>query len=113
MRGGNYLVDSANTRDVAAPSRADFWTGVVNSYHCRMSYDYLGHADFHGSSIRQRTDSYQLVMWRAAKDRLRSPAYQCQTITGIAYRLGFSSTSAFSTACRERFGCSPSELRDG
>ncbi|MBF6351202.1 helix-turn-helix domain-containing protein [Nocardia flavorosea] len=42
---------------------------------------------------------------------LRSPGPRPPTITDIAYRCGFSSVSAFSSAFRERYGRSPSAVR--
>lgn len=46
-----------------------------------------------------------------AMEFLRSPGRQSLTVTDIAYRCGFSSISAFSTAFRERYGHPPSAFR--
>ncbi|MEU9761487.1 helix-turn-helix domain-containing protein [Streptomyces sp. NPDC047987] len=48
---------------------------------------------------------------RLVRDRLRAPAYRHMTITELAYASGFSSSSALSTAFRQRFGVSPREMR--
>jgi AraC-like DNA-binding protein len=48
---------------------------------------------------------------KLARDHLQSPAYRNWTISDIASKLAFSSTSAFSTAFRERFGVRPSDIR--
>lgn len=48
---------------------------------------------------------------RLVRDRLRNPRDRHVTITDLAHASGFSSASALSTAFRQRFGVSPSELR--
>ncbi|WP_457513365.1 helix-turn-helix domain-containing protein [Streptomyces sp. TE33382] len=48
---------------------------------------------------------------RLVRDRLRGPAYRHMTITELAYASGFSSSSALSTAFRQRFGVCPRETR--
>ncbi|MFF9075749.1 helix-turn-helix domain-containing protein [Streptomyces sp. NPDC014872] len=48
---------------------------------------------------------------RLVRDRLRAPAYRHMTITELAYASGFSSSSALSTAFRQRFGVCPREMR--
>ncbi|WP_369696694.1 helix-turn-helix domain-containing protein [Streptomyces sp. XD-27] len=55
-----------------------------------------------------REERLQLV-----RDRLRAPAYRHMTITELAYASGFSSSSALSTAFRQRFGVCPREMRHG
>ena len=44
-------------------------------------------------------------------DALMRPELRTLSVTEIAYRLGFSSSSHFSTVFRRKFGHSPSELR--
>ncbi|TCK19949.1 helix-turn-helix domain-containing protein [Pseudonocardia endophytica] len=46
-----------------------------------------------------------------ARDRLRGLPHERESITDIALQLGFSSTGAFSTAFRERFGMRPRDIR--
>ncbi|NEW59153.1 AraC family transcriptional regulator [Nocardia cyriacigeorgica] len=48
-----------------------------------------------------------------ARIRLTSPAFRQQSITDIAFGLGFGSTSSFSTAFRQRFGATPRSVRTG
>ncbi|MGV0848870.1 helix-turn-helix domain-containing protein [Mycolicibacterium phlei] len=48
----------------------------------------------------------------AAYARVVTPASADDTITGLAADLGFATPSAFSTAFRERYGLSPSRLRE-
>ena len=43
--------------------------------------------------------------------RLRHPAWRAYTITYIAHACGFGSLSAFNSAFRARFGCTPADLR--
>jgi AraC-like DNA-binding protein len=44
-------------------------------------------------------------------DALRRPELHALPVTDVAYRLGFNSSSHFSTAFRKKFGLSPSDLR--
>jgi len=44
-------------------------------------------------------------------DALTRPELLNLSVTDVAYRLGFRSSSHFSTAFRRKFGHSPSELR--
>jgi len=44
-------------------------------------------------------------------DVLTRPELRCQSITEVAYQLGFNSSSHFSTAFRRKFAISPSDLR--
>ncbi len=63
MTLGTYVVDSVTTQDVPSRERADFWSERVTSYQCRMHYGYPHTDDFHAGTVRQRTDTYQLVTW--------------------------------------------------
>ncbi|MBF6411646.1 AraC family transcriptional regulator [Nocardia cyriacigeorgica] len=47
-----------------------------------------------------------------AHARLRNPAYRHTSVTDIALGLGFGSVSSFSTAFRQRFGSTPSSVRE-
>jgi len=53
--------------------------------------------------IRRRLD--------LCRDRLCDQQYQDQSITEIAFDLGFNNLSHFSTRFRQAFGCSPREFR--
>jgi AraC-like DNA-binding protein len=46
-----------------------------------------------------------------AMTRLRHPAWRAYTISHIAHASGFGSLSAFNSAFRSRFGCTPADLR--
>jgi AraC-like DNA-binding protein len=59
------VVESSTTREVTPRERLEYWTELVSSYHCRMSSEPPSRGDFHGRTVRQRTDTYQLVGWRS------------------------------------------------
>ncbi|MGI8332502.1 AraC family transcriptional regulator [Actinomadura scrupuli] len=70
----SYLVESVTTRDLIPRERADFWSEHVTSYHCRLDFRFTGTGAFDGGTIRQRTDSYQLVEWWCKEiDYIRTP----------------------------------------
>jgi AraC-like DNA-binding protein len=48
-----------------------------------------------------------------SRQELENPAQRGQTITQIALAWGFSNVSHFSRAFRERYECSPREVREG
>lgn len=48
---------------------------------------------------------------RRAYRMLRDPRFDTETISSIAYALGFGDLSYFNRAFRRRYGCSPSDLR--
>ncbi|MQA08237.1 MAG: helix-turn-helix domain-containing protein [Pseudonocardiaceae bacterium] len=60
------------------------------------------------------TSPRELIMeerLKAARERLRNPAYRNLTIGELAAQLGFSTAGNFSTAFRRRFGVRPRDLR--
>ncbi|WP_079124854.1 helix-turn-helix domain-containing protein [Streptomyces lushanensis] len=61
MASGTYVVDSMTTREVTSRERAGFWSEHVTSYQCRVGCTYPNTDDFHAGTIRQCTDSHQLV----------------------------------------------------
>ncbi|MEE1735550.1 helix-turn-helix domain-containing protein [Streptomyces sp. BE147] len=63
MASETYVVDSSTTRDVTLRERTDFWSEHVTSYQGRMGYGYPRADDFHAGTIRQCTDTHQLVMF--------------------------------------------------
>jgi AraC-like DNA-binding protein len=58
---GTYSVESLSTGDVAPRERAEFWREHIASYQSRMGYRYSRPDNFRGETIRQHTDTYQLV----------------------------------------------------
>ncbi|MER6630302.1 AraC family transcriptional regulator [Streptomyces sp. NPDC000987] len=65
MPAGSYVVEEQTTVDVGAQDRADFWSEHIASYQSRMGYRYARLDDFHGETVRQRSDTYQLVRYRS------------------------------------------------
>lgn len=74
MTRGTFVVESTTTDEVAARERTDFWSTLVNSYHCACGYEFADAKGFQGRTIRVGTDSYQLAGWRATEEWLhRTP----------------------------------------
>ncbi|MFM9594554.1 helix-turn-helix domain-containing protein [Streptomyces scabiei] len=65
MPAGRYSVEALSTEDVNPRERADFWTERIGSYQSRMGFGYARSDDFRGETVRQRTDTYQLVKYRS------------------------------------------------
>ncbi|CBG69143.1 putative DNA-binding regulatory protein [Streptomyces scabiei 87.22] len=65
MPAGSYSVEALTTEEVNPRERADFWTERIGSYQSRMGFGYARSDDFRGETVRQRTDTYQLVKYRS------------------------------------------------
>jgi AraC-like DNA-binding protein len=65
LPAGSYVVETLNTEDVEQRERADFWTEQIGSYQSRMGFRYARSENFRGRTVRQLTDSYQLVKYRS------------------------------------------------
>lgn len=87
MALGTYVVDSWTTRDVASHERTDLWAERVTSYQSRMSYRYPHTDDFHAGTIRQCTDTYQLVQWWSDTIKYTRTAGQVRHEPDEDYRL--------------------------
>ncbi|WP_308307544.1 AraC family transcriptional regulator [Streptomyces sp. ISL-10] len=61
MPAGTYSIESLSTGDVAQRERAEFWREHIGSYQSRMGYRYARQDNFRGETVRQHTDTYQLV----------------------------------------------------
>lgn len=61
---GRFVRESATTDTVPAGERAEFWTELLCSYHCRMSCDVAPVPRFRGHTVREWTNTYQIVGWR-------------------------------------------------
>lgn len=73
MGSGSYCVQRANTLDFAPRERAEFWTEHVQGYHCLLDFRFRDGRDFHGGTIRQRGQRFQLVeFWSDGLAYLRS-----------------------------------------
>lgn len=87
MAPASYLVESATTREYASRARVDFWSEHVTSYHCRLDYRYARTGHFDGGTIRQCTDTYQLVeFWSEEIEYVRT-ARQVRQDPDDDYRL--------------------------
>lgn len=84
-----YLVETSSTRLVPPAERAGYWSDLVSSFHCRLTFDYPNHHDFHGKSVRLRTRSYQLVGWRSDEDVASRTIRTIKTDPDDDYRLIF------------------------
>ncbi|WP_046470500.1 AraC family transcriptional regulator [Allosalinactinospora lopnorensis] len=74
MAGGSYLVETTKTELMAPHERTEFWSEHVNAYHCRLDYDYPLTSGFNGGTVRQRTDTYQNVLfWSGEIGYIRTP----------------------------------------
>jgi AraC-like DNA-binding protein len=70
----SYLVESATTGDLTPRERTDFWSEHVSSNHCLLDFRYTDPAEFNGKTIRQRTETYQLLKWWSEEVRyVRTP----------------------------------------
>ncbi|SNR65702.1 transcriptional regulator, AraC family [Haloechinothrix alba] len=81
-----YVVESSSTEDVAFQERTDYWSELVNSYHCRMGYQFAYPEGFGGRSVRLRSVNYQLAGWHAAEERLHRTAQQIRYDPDEHYR---------------------------
>ncbi|WP_040792377.1 helix-turn-helix domain-containing protein [Nocardia paucivorans] len=59
------VVESATTSTVDPWERADYWAELIESYHCRMGYEFPRREGFHGRTVLRRTGTYQLIGWRS------------------------------------------------
>ncbi|WP_051163674.1 AraC family transcriptional regulator [Nocardia brevicatena] len=59
------VVESATTSAVAPRERADYWTELIDSYHCRLGYEFPRRDGFRGRTALRRTDNYQLIGWKS------------------------------------------------
>ncbi len=84
---GGYLVETSTTRRVPPAERAEFWSDLVSSFHCRLRFDYPHRRDFHGTSVRQHTRTYQLVGWRSDEDVASRTVRTIKTDPDDDYRL--------------------------
>lgn len=70
----SYGVDRSTTGELAARERADFWSEHITAYQGRLDYRFQHADDFHGTTIRQASGSYQLVeFWSDQITYARTP----------------------------------------
>ncbi|WP_233359112.1 helix-turn-helix domain-containing protein [Thermomonospora amylolytica] len=63
MAANSYLVETTTTGGVRPRERREFWSEHVTSYHCELDYRYRQSTDFTGGTIRQCSDTYQIVQF--------------------------------------------------
>ena len=69
VASGSYEVESATTSELTPRERTEFWSEHVTSNHCLLDFRYTQAADFDGQTVRQFTDSYQLLKWMSEEVR--------------------------------------------
>ncbi|WP_369232644.1 helix-turn-helix domain-containing protein [Streptomyces sp. R21] len=87
MPAGRYIVESQTTSEVDPHERADFWSEHIASYQSRMGYAYARTDNFRGETVRQRSDTYQLVRFRSDTIEYSRTAQQVRQDPDDDYRL--------------------------
>ncbi|SPE99598.1 AraC family transcriptional regulator [Streptomyces sp. MA5143a] len=87
MPAGSYAVDALNTEELEPRERADFWTEHIGTYHSRMGFRYARAENFRGRTVRQRTDTYQLVKYRSDRIEYSRTPHQVRQDPDEDYRL--------------------------
>nr|WP_258193212.1 AraC family transcriptional regulator [Streptomyces sp. MA5143a] len=87
LPAGSYAVDALNTEELEPRERADFWTEHIGTYHSRMGFRYARAENFRGRTVRQRTDTYQLVKYRSDRIEYSRTPHQVRQDPDEDYRL--------------------------
>ncbi|MDG5803878.1 helix-turn-helix domain-containing protein [Streptomyces ossamyceticus] len=87
LPAGSYAVDALNTEELQPRERADFWTEHIGTYHSRMGFRYARAENFRGRTVRQRTDTYQLVKYRSDRIEYSRTPHQVRQDPDEDYRL--------------------------
>ncbi|WTX85070.1 helix-turn-helix domain-containing protein [Streptomyces sp. NBC_00645] len=87
MPAGSYLVETRSTGAVEPRERADFWSEHIGSYQSRMGYRFGRPDNFRGETVRQRTETYQLVRFRSDEIEYSRTARQVREDPDGDYRL--------------------------
>ncbi|WP_369249891.1 AraC family transcriptional regulator [Streptomyces sp. R41] len=80
-------MESQSTGEVDPGERADFWSEHIGSYQSRMGYRYARTDNFRGETVRQRTETYQLVRFRSDEIEYSRTAGQVREDPDEDYRL--------------------------
>lgn len=86
MPGGTYSVESLSTGEVEPRERAEFWREHIASYQSRMDYRYARTDNFRGETVRQHTETYQLVRFRSDEIEYTRTARQVRQDPDEDYR---------------------------
>ncbi len=103
-RAVERVVD-ALAADLADPPSLDALAALAGMSHARLNRCFR---KVHGTSVFAWLRDYRLEV---ACRLLRGG--EAASVTDIAFRCGFSSSSHLATALRQRFGCSPADYRGG
>ncbi|MGW3665308.1 AraC-like ligand-binding domain-containing protein [Streptomyces sp. NPDC005141] len=87
LPAGSYLVETRSTGAVEPQERADFWSEHIGSYQSRMGYRFGRTDNFRGETVRQRTETYQLVRFRSDEIEYSRTARQVREDPDGDYRL--------------------------
>lgn len=87
LPAGSYLVETRSTGAVEPRERADFWSEHIGSYQSRMGYRFGRTDNFRGETVRQRTETYQLVRFRSDEIEYSRTARQVREDPDGDYRL--------------------------
>ena len=87
MPAGSYSVEALTTEELNPRERADFWTEQIGSYQSRMGFKYAHSDNFRGETVRQRTDTYQLVKYRSDQIEYTRTLRQARQDPDEDYRL--------------------------
>ncbi|WP_406365111.1 helix-turn-helix domain-containing protein [Streptomyces sp. NBC_00645] len=87
LPAGSYLVETRSTGAVEPRERADFWSEHIGSYQSRMGYRFGRPDNFRGETVRQRTETYQLVRFRSDEIEYSRTARQVREDPDGDYRL--------------------------
>lgn len=87
LPAGSYLVETRSTGAVEPRERADFWSEHIGSYQSRMGYRFGRTDNFRGETVRQRTETYQLVRFRSDEIEYSRSARQVREDPDGDYRL--------------------------
>jgi len=80
-------VESHTTDGKDPRERADFWSEHIASYQSRMGYVYARTDNFRGATVRQRSDTYQLVRFESDAVEYSRTAQQVRQDPDEDYRL--------------------------
>jgi AraC-like DNA-binding protein len=89
LPAGTYIVESQATDEVDPRERTDFWSEHIASVQSRMGYRYARTDNFRGETVRQFTDTYQLVKFWSDEIEYSRTARQVRQDPDEDYRLLF------------------------
>lgn len=94
MTQNAYIVDATNTQDVEEGEQVDYWVDVVSDYQCALTFEGRERRAFRAHAKRQRTSTYQLVVWRSEESAYRRSSHHIRCDPDDDYRLMFPARGA-------------------